>query len=87
VWVLKAPEKEKHTNSAGGLTCTHHAPFVFPSLTFNKPHLHPCILLGFFHAGMQGPRSSENTVANRWLCEHLCISHTKILISLLIGLN
>jgi hypothetical protein len=39
----------------------HHTPFVFP-FPFNKPHLHPCILLGFFHTGMQGPRSSENTV-------------------------
>jgi hypothetical protein len=40
----------------------HHAPFVFLFLTFIKTSLYPCILLGFFHSGMQGPMSSENTI-------------------------
>jgi hypothetical protein len=35
-------------------------PLYFPSLTFNKPHLHPYVLLGFFHTRAQGPRSSGN---------------------------
>jgi hypothetical protein len=44
-------------------TCAHRAPFVFPFPSFNKPHLHPRVLLGFFHSGTQEPRSSENTSA------------------------
>jgi hypothetical protein len=31
-----------------GFKNTHHAPFAFPFLNFNKPHLYPGILLGLF---------------------------------------
>jgi hypothetical protein len=39
-------------------------PLYFPSLSFNKSHLYPRVLLGLFHARMQGPRSSENTICH-----------------------
>jgi hypothetical protein len=40
VKVLKASEKERHTISLcqRTLPAPHHAPFVFPFLTFNKPY-------------------------------------------------
>jgi hypothetical protein len=55
--------KSTQNRKAGSLfQWTPPAPFVFPFLTFNKPHLYPRFLLGFFQAVIQGPRSSENTI-------------------------
>jgi hypothetical protein len=44
-------------------TCTSPCSLhISLSLTLNKPHLYPHILLPFFYAEMQEPRSSENTI-------------------------
>jgi hypothetical protein len=50
-----------------------YSPYISLSLTFNKLHLYPHVLLGFFHAGMQESRSSENTVL---LSTHSAINST-----------
>jgi hypothetical protein len=56
--------KKKSTLSlpVGGLHLCPPCSFCFPFPTFNKLHLYPCNLLGFFHAGTQELRSSEITI-------------------------
>jgi sorbitol-specific phosphotransferase system component IIC len=61
-----------------GFKNTHHAPFAFPFLNFNKPHLYPGILLGFFHMGMHHQGLLKTLFAintTTTLLRVLCVDH------------